>query len=276
MTDTARDVLAMLRRHYLPENRPSAGIFAPEIAAPGGSRRADLIFQGCTAAAGHELVGHEVKVTRADLAAELADLTKSDPWQRYCDRWWLVVPDPAMVEGFDLPTTWGVYGPPSGRRTRSMTVLVPAPNLTPHDQAPAFRTIATWLHWKHDQQVQQRAAVEQRAHKAEDHARDLAARVPREDSTPPRPQALVDEIVRRLGGPHPAHGDRIGDWSREVRVDDVVEALTDLAATRNATRMERYHLQAAARELTRALASVDRGEVAKLARAVDEAQAAAS
>ena len=31
---TSSDMLAMLRRHYLPESRPAGGLFADEIARP--------------------------------------------------------------------------------------------------------------------------------------------------------------------------------------------------------------------------------------------------
>jgi hypothetical protein len=143
----AKDMIAMLRRHYIRDEAHPAGIFAPEIAAPDYGRRADLIWQGVTAA-GRELVGHEVKVSRADLVAELADPSKAESWQRYCDRWWLVVPDMSLTEGLTLPGSWGVLTPPSGRRSRSMTVAVPAPTLTPQEQSPALLTLATWLHWR--------------------------------------------------------------------------------------------------------------------------------
>lgn len=146
---TAADLLAGLRRHYIPDARFPGGVFAPEIAAPDSQRRADLIWLGVTAATGREIVGHEVKVTRQDLAAELADPAKAAAWQQYCDRWWLVVPDPALLHGHTIPDTWGVLTPPRGRRTRPMTVHRPAPRLSPAPQEPALRTITAWLHWRH-------------------------------------------------------------------------------------------------------------------------------
>lgn len=92
---TASAMLDMLRRHYLPDERRPAYLLAPEIQAPGrSSRRADLIALGMSAATNGALIGHEIKVTRADVQAELGDLTKSDPW--------------------------GIMLPPSGRRTRSV------------------------------------------------------------------------------------------------------------------------------------------------------------
>lgn len=141
---TSTDVVAMLRRHYLPEGRPASGIFMPEIASPCGKRRADLLWAPVTSNAGG-LVGHEVKVSRSDVLAELADPTKADAWMRYCERWWLVVSDPALVAGLDIPETWGVMAPPSGRRTRSMTILQAAPRLKPTDTTLAYQRVNSWL-----------------------------------------------------------------------------------------------------------------------------------
>ncbi len=62
---------------------------------------------------------------------------------RFCARWWLTLSDPALVTGIDIPETWGIMAPPSGRRTRTMTVLRPAPALHPIDTAPAWRRILT-------------------------------------------------------------------------------------------------------------------------------------
>jgi hypothetical protein len=219
---TARDMLALLRRHYLPDESRSAGIFAPEIQAPGPTlRKADLIWLGCTAAS-HELVGHEIKVSRADVLVELADLTKTDPWQRYCDRWWLAIPDPALIAGLQLPDSWGVLTPPSGRRTRSMTVHRPAPVLRPAEQSPALRTLAAWTHWRLRDTQSHLEGSRERARIAETELQELRLRTPRVRD-PERD--IVTRIVQALGG---QHGGRVGGWEQQVSVDDVVLALKDL------------------------------------------------
>lgn len=267
---TARDVMDMLRRHYLPETRPAGGIFAAEIAAPDGSRRADLIWQGCSAAGGHELVGHEVKVSRADVAVELADPTKSDPWQRYCDRWWLVIPDPALVEGLTLPHSWGVLTPPSGRRTRSMTIHTPAPALKPANQAPALRTLAAWMHHRHDETARALVEARSRARRAEERANEAESRAPLESRYETRLHEVVDEIVRRLGGPS-IGGERIGQaYGNGVEVDDLVEALSGgVAAVRGRLQHARADLRRRHELLNNVVRSLDRDALAK----VDEAMA---
>lgn len=140
----ADDVVRMLRRHYLPEGRPLGGLFAAEVGSPDGRRRADAVWAPLTTAGGTGLVGHEVKVSRADVLVELADPTKAEPWAQYCHRWWLVVADPALVDGLDVPEAWGIMAPPSGRRTRTMTVVRPAPALHLKDPAPALRRLLAW------------------------------------------------------------------------------------------------------------------------------------
>jgi hypothetical protein len=223
---TARDMIGMLRRHYLPDDTRPAGVFAPEIQAPGPvQRRADLIWLGCTAATGTALVGHEVKVTRADLLTELQDLTKSDPWQRYCDQWWLVVPDLALIKGLDLPASWGVMLPPSGRRTRSMTVHRVAPVLHPGDQGPALRTLTAWQHWKLRDTRERIELLEKECQSLRNINHQLNLTQPVQQN--PGSQ-VVARIVRELGGMW--SGEEIGTWEQRVTVEDVVAALKDLGA----------------------------------------------
>lgn len=222
---TERSMLDMLRRHYIADDRHPAWVFAPGIQAPGRTlRKADLICLGAVNATGSLLVGHEIKVSRADVMVELADLTKCDPWMRYCDEWYLVVPDAAILDGLAIPESWGILTPPSGRRTRSMTVTRKAPRLRPLEQAPALRTIAAWQHWRLRDQAEKLADSADRLAEAIEANRELRSHRPSSD---PR-RAVVAKILSSLGG-SPSQG-QIGEWDREVSVDDVVVALKNLGA----------------------------------------------
>lgn len=147
-TVTAKDVLDMLQRHY----ERQTGIWAPEIASPCGKRRADLIWlerrphREVAPETPGAIIGHEIKVTRADLRAELADPTKWEAWRFYVDRWWLVVPDTSLLAGFTLPDEWGVLTRPSGRRTRTMTMTIerPAVLMPEQNRAAALMRIVKW------------------------------------------------------------------------------------------------------------------------------------
>jgi hypothetical protein len=246
---TATHLTQMLRRHYLPENRPVAGIFAPEIGSPDGKRRADLIWMPTTMAGGRGLHGHEIKVSRADLLTELDDPTKADPWARYCSRWWLVVAHPSLISGLDIPEVWGVMAPPSGRRTRSMTVVKPAPKLDPHEPGPGIARLAAWLLYGTSERVRQ---VEY----DRDHHRCNAERLQAEcdrlrlsgggHATPHAEQVsrIVRAVSQRLG-----HERVWGDLNEEA----VIAAIVDHTATVNAARSLRLRTQGVVDDVTRLL-----------------------
>lgn len=266
---TSGSMLDMLRRHYVPDESRPAGVFAPEIQAPGPvGRRADLIWQGCTAAAGNALVGHEIKVTRADVLTELSDLTKSDPWQKYCDRWYLVVPHVSLIQGLDLPESWGVLLPPSGRRTRSMTVHRPAPELRPLEQGPALKTLVAWQCWKLRDQRNQVETLQRENKNLRNEQQELRIRA--EPRTHSATRDLVERVVRELGGvqdwtvsdgPAPT----VGPWNKQVPVEDVIAGLRDLAEVyrlRETAHRDLDRIQSGLvnyqRVITNALADVDK------------------
>lgn len=70
-------------------------------------RTADAIAVDLWPSSGHLIHGFEVKVSRSDWLTELRDPDKAEAFKRYCDHWWLVVPDKTMVRD-DLPTGWGL------------------------------------------------------------------------------------------------------------------------------------------------------------------------
>lgn len=228
---TSADMVAMLRRHYVPDNRPPGGIFAPEIGSPCGSRRADLIWLSTTTAGGRYMIGHEIKVSRSDVIVELRDPTKAEPWSQFCNQWYLVVSDPALVEGLEVPEAWGIMAPPSGRRTRSMTVIRKAPALTPSAAGDGVARVAAWLNQRH-MDLQYELESEKRSHRY-------------------ATERLERELELRSGAPRSLspHARRIQELSMRVEKalqkrqvwahptdDDIVAALVDLAIVRNAVR----------------------------------------
>ena len=235
---TASDVLKMLRTHYVPENRPAGCLFMPEIGAPDGRRRADLLVAP-TSISGQldaTLVGHEVKVTRADVMAELRDPTKADPWLKYCTYWYLVVSDPALIDGLTIPETWGIMAPPSGRRRVSMTILRPAPKLEPTGNlAPAISRIAAYIVNRVETEV---GEVKRRADYLErdlqrTRAENEQLRLSQEfgGRTSPHAQrlhAILSEVQKQ------ARDNKIEGlwWYGEVNDEDVIAALTNLTLLR--------------------------------------------
>lgn len=163
---TAKEMVELLRGHYIAPSKPAGGYFAPELTAPNSSRRADLIWLPLTSQERGRIVGHEVKVSRADVVQELADPTKADAWARYCSQWWLVVADPSLVDGLTIPDRWGIMAPPSGRRRRSMTIVRPAPELRPDDAADALATVLARMFFAGDDADTRIAVAEERAERA--------------------------------------------------------------------------------------------------------------
>ncbi|MFD4957130.1 hypothetical protein [Microbacterium sp. NPDC058389] len=167
MKHTAKDMIEMLRAHYIAPSKPAGGYFVPELTAPHSNRRADLIWLPLTSQERGRIIGHEVKVSRADIIQELADPTKADAWARYCSQWWLVVSDPDLLFGLAVPEHWGIMAPPSGRLRRSMTVVRPAPELRPEDRADALGTILARMFFAGDDADTRLSEAERRAERAE-------------------------------------------------------------------------------------------------------------
>lgn len=122
------ELMARLRRHYIAPSGMPGGVFVPECGkngAWGASSRCDALYAGFTSTSGRILIGHEVKVSRADWLHELKQLEKADEWADQCHAWYLVVAEPGIVHDGELPNGWGLMAPTSKTRTR-LTILTPA------------------------------------------------------------------------------------------------------------------------------------------------------
>lgn len=127
---TAKDMLDLLEKHYAPPpSKPAGGRLISEIQAPGSTRRADALYLPITTSGRGTIIGHEIKVNRSDVLAEVADPHKADAWLRYCNRWWLVISNASIIEGIPIPPEWGIMLPPT--RNRFMTIVRDAPKLEP-------------------------------------------------------------------------------------------------------------------------------------------------
>lgn len=249
----ATELLAVLSRHYNAPNRPKGWLLAPEIASPRGDRRADLIAAPLTLSGESIIVGHELKVSRADVLAELANPTKHDEWARHCHRWWLVVADPALVDGLDIPAHWGVMAPPSGRRTRSMTVLKPAPRLDPLASSDGWMKLARWQSFRADAAVRDAAATTvsqareiERLKRVVEELKDAGADIA---LSPQRQRAveLLEKIAAR------SSSEQI--WG-VGNLDAIVDAVLDVEGTRRAAREQRQLITRVQRMLAPAIESM--------------------
>jgi hypothetical protein len=98
-------------RHEKQDGQMTGGwVTCEEVASGAGAvaaRYADVLAFAIWPSLGHKLLGYEVKASKADLKRELADLSKHEAVAKYCDEWWLVAWDEAiLLDG--IPETWGI------------------------------------------------------------------------------------------------------------------------------------------------------------------------
>lgn len=113
---TAADICAALERRYnqasqghdneawimLHEARSGAG-FA------GNDGACDFLAINTWQSRGMQIIGHEIKVSVADLRVELANPHKAERFAQHCHRWWMVMPSKlATTHGDDVPPAWGI------------------------------------------------------------------------------------------------------------------------------------------------------------------------
>lgn len=105
-----------------------------DASGSGNKRYADAVAMNLWPSRGLELHGFEIKVSRSDWLSELKNPAKSEPVQKYCDRWWIICPSGIIKPG-ELPPTWGHYEiSDSGQ----ITEKVKAPKLEPIDATRGF------------------------------------------------------------------------------------------------------------------------------------------
>ncbi len=74
----------------------------------GCNRSADMVAVNCYASRGYEIHGIEIKVAWQDLRNEIANPSKADAVGKYCDRWWIAMPEDMKDRANDVPAAWGV------------------------------------------------------------------------------------------------------------------------------------------------------------------------
>lgn len=266
MSETAT-LLEVLRRHYI---KPAAdwdgGIFVPECGINGGGRasRADALYVGFTSTSGRLLVGHELKVSRADWRRELDHAGKADFWADACHEWWIVAPGPEVVPAAELPPGWGLLYP--GTRARMKTVVKAARKPPEHTPAwDAVRSIMARVDTLHRSALRE-ALSEHRERVEEDVERRLAQRLEhsvRDLLTPEQRRKLsaMDQLEEIFGGP-------IESWAvtpPEISVQQVTATLRLVQAAHTATGGARrlYPAEMVRESAERLLAGLDAYDAAR-------------
>jgi hypothetical protein len=208
------ELLARLQRHYIKPGEPlPGGVFLPEVGwnGQGGFRRCDALYVGFTSSSGRILVGHELKVSRADWLHELDEREKADQWADQCHEWWLVVGDPTIVRDGELPAGWGLMVP---GRSKTRLEIKHKPDRKPLTHQPGWHAVRSLIarqdtlraHAISDVKMTARAEAE----------KGLQARVELEVGRRMGYQPGVEELARKLKLVETALGGEI-DWGAEER-----------------------------------------------------------
>jgi hypothetical protein len=130
---TERDLFGLLKKRY---PAPSWALI-PQVANGTGSnarRWADAIALSCWPSMGLELHGFEIKTYRGDWLRELGNGEKSQAVWKFCDRWWILAANDAVVLPGELPKTWGLIVP----KGQKLHTVVAAPVLKPKPLTKTF------------------------------------------------------------------------------------------------------------------------------------------
>ncbi len=100
----------------------------------GCNRHADAVAFSLWPSRGLELHGIEIKVSRQDWLKEIAAPAKAEEIAKFCDRWWLVVGDAAIVRDGELPATWGLLV----LKGKKLFCVKEAPKLKPEPMPRSF------------------------------------------------------------------------------------------------------------------------------------------
>jgi hypothetical protein len=172
----AAELRERLRARYAP---PAWALFEEVSNGTGGYHRrsADALAMSLWPSRGLEILGFEIKASRADWMRERDDPAKAEEIASRCDRWWLVVGDVELVHDGELPPSWGLLVPDGkgSLRTKVEAVKLEAKELTRPFVAAILRRAHESLREmipKSDIQAAIAAACDEREEKVR---RDLAA-----------------------------------------------------------------------------------------------------
>lgn len=275
---TTKALLERLQASYIQPNAPMpGGIFVPEVGINGNfgaSSRCDAIYVGFTSASGRIMVGHELKVSRADWRHELDKIDKADTWADACHAWYVVAPSTDIVPPEELPHGWGLMIPdPRGkvRFTKIVKATVRADHAPPWWAVRSVMSRADTLRANNIEQQVRAARTKIAAEERDRYDKQVEAR---SSAASPAAEAALDVVqaFKRKG----ITLAEMPPWNREPEAKTVlspqmVEGLVPilqqgLDAARLLTRLtERYSgvgsLERTVKELVDAVAALKAAEV---------------
>lgn len=225
---TTGALLARLQRHYLPPQPMPGGIFVPECGWNGGAgSRCDAVYVGFTSTSGRIMVGHELKISRADWRRELDHPGKADPWHDAVHAWYIVAPSADVVPVEEVPHGWGLMVP-NTRTTTRMQILVKAADKPP-DWSPPWNAVRSVMARHDTLRAQAIAKIEREAEtKAREKLQaDATYKAMRADPELERALTVVREIEQGTGLAllHRREDDSWAPWEQVARPVEFLAAL---------------------------------------------------
>ena len=108
------EICAALRERY---KQPEWALFFEVGSGTGANckRHADALAMNMYPSRGLSIVGFEIKVSHSDLKHELENPVKAEEIARFCNEWFLVVPEGLIKKDDLIPAAWGVIECKDGR-----------------------------------------------------------------------------------------------------------------------------------------------------------------
>lgn len=219
------------------------------------TRTADAMSMSLYPSRGLELMGFEVKVSRADWARELARPDKAEEICRFCDRWWIVAGGPDIVLPGELPPTWGLL---VAEKTR-LVARVEAPRL---EALALSREMLAGILRKVAETSVATASIGARVEAAGKESYERGVRDGQRDSS--RPEEDLRRLRERVDAFESRSGLHVDAWNG-APIGEAVRLLRDLAARNGvAGAFERMAMEAEGiARLARAAATAMAGELAE-------------
>ena len=247
---TAPDIVAALHKRY---PAPEYAAFQEVANGTGANARRwiDVLVMAIWPSRGLQVIGIEIKVSKADWKRELADPKKADAIGKYCDLWWIATP-PGIVDPETLPLNWGLMelGP------HGFKVIKKAPKLKPEPLTKGF--VASILRRAQENQEKVTTLVVRAARQK--WLAEKKNQPPQfEDHTHRRTTEELTRVRQKISDFQTASGVDLGDWRGGTDIGKAVAKVLTMRTTAEPLRtLERevQHLREAADHLDGNLAAL--------------------
>lgn len=228
------ELIEALRRHYIAAGEPSpGGVFAAEVGINGNwgkGRRCDALYAGFTSQSGRILIGHEVKVSRADWNHEREQLDKADEWADQCHAWYLVAPSMAIIPAAEVPAGWGLMVPDPRAKRRFKHVVKAHVH---KERTPSWDSVRSMMARMDTLRAKEMQDVisDQVKKRVDELTKGLEARYSARDGRE------FGDLQKRLGLIEEGLGVKVVDWAHrpnEVTPEELVAAVKYIRAARDA------------------------------------------